>query len=183
MQLVKRLRVREMCWDQPDACTFSLESVDLYREDKGTHRMSCTLAATFAIPLIPGLIGRDIEYIFAHRMLTGKRFPAPGPRLATESEVWLAYSEEISSLNPNSVLLCEVVRREVWGWYPNLGYVSQELLRHCVRHVLTVASGSDPEFPPACSLTIELTPEEYENCTKLLPGSVFDLTLRLVPQI
>lgn len=168
-------------WQQREGCTLILNHVDVCREEEGEHWISRELADTYGIPLDPSLIGRALEYTLTHRMLTGERVPTPVPREATEPEAWLHYSDEAWSLKPTTVLLSEIQRLEVWSWLPDAGYAPGEPLHHRARYVLWVNSWSDFESSPVCSLTVELTPEEYDACTKLLPGSIFDLTLRLVP--
>lgn len=180
MQLVKRLRVRSMLWEERENCKLTVGSVDQYLQNKGTHVLSKNLAGTVGISLGPDLVGRDLEYTFTHRMLIGERRPGPGPRWPTEPKEWVMYTKECYELGMTSFLLCRVERSDTWSWSAAGSYVPGAPLYYRRHHLLSLVCGYDTEFSPISSFQLDLTPEEYEECTKLLPGSVFDLTLRLV---
>ena len=181
MQLVKCLRVTAMHWQHAGGCTLTLCATDVHREDRGKHWLSRTWAESAGIPLDPSLFGRDLAYTLSHRMLVGKILPAPSPRLTGEPTEWIIFHDAVQELDEQTVLLKEVRRAERWNWTPDGGVVEGESLRHHGQCLLDVCSGGDWEDPPSCALTLELTEAEFAACIQLLPGSVFDLTLRLLP--
>ena len=184
MQLVKQLRVDKMhCDHHPDVYALILCGIDPYREDKGVYPLNRETACACAIPFDSSLMHRDIEFTFAHRMLVGERIVMQKPQAPADFEEWLDYSREVDALGENTLLLDKVVQHEEWTWHPYAGHPPKELLLHQSKYFLKALVWSALENSPSenCLLTVELTPEEYEECTKLLPGSVFDITLRLVP--